>query len=349
MDFGIFMEFEMRRGGDQATAFREGFDVVDAAEAWGLDGVWLGEMHFTPARSVLSAPIVVASSIATRTKRLRIGMAVQVLPLNNPLRIAEEAATVDQISAGRFDFGIGRSGFPRVYDVYGIPYAESQARFREALEIILEAWKGEPFSYKGQYFSFENATVAPRPYQLPHPPLRMAATTEETFPRVGEMGLPIFVGLRGMDISTLRNHVRAYRQAWRTAGHAGEGNVYLRIPVYAADTEKAALEEPFESASFYFSRQADLQQTAVGRTGAGPAERLQARVERLAGLSYEQILAERVAFGCAAGLIDRFARLREELSLAGVVAELDAGGLIPPERVKRSLAILTREVMPAFK
>ena len=100
MDFGIFMEFEIRRGGDQATAFREGFDVVDAAEAWGLDGVWLGEMHFTPARSVLSAPIVVASSIATRTKRLRIGMAVQVLPLNNPLRIAEEAATVDQISAG---------------------------------------------------------------------------------------------------------------------------------------------------------------------------------------------------------------------------------------------------------
>jgi alkanesulfonate monooxygenase SsuD/methylene tetrahydromethanopterin reductase-like flavin-dependent oxidoreductase (luciferase family) len=63
MDFGIFMEFEIRRGGDQATAFREGFDVVDAAEAWGLDGVWLGEMHFTPARSVLSAPIVVASSI----------------------------------------------------------------------------------------------------------------------------------------------------------------------------------------------------------------------------------------------------------------------------------------------
>src|SRR4030095_11010707 len=123
MDFGIFMEFEIRRGGDQATAFREGFDVVDAAEAWGLDGVWLGEMHFTPARSVLSAPILVASSIATRPRR-RIGMPVQVLPLNNPLRIAEEAATVDHISAGRFDFGIGRSGVPRVYDLYHIPYAD---------------------------------------------------------------------------------------------------------------------------------------------------------------------------------------------------------------------------------
>jgi alkanesulfonate monooxygenase SsuD/methylene tetrahydromethanopterin reductase-like flavin-dependent oxidoreductase (luciferase family) len=349
MDFGIFMEFEIRRGGDQATAFRDGFELVDAAEAWGLDGVWLGEMHFTPARSVLAAPIVVASAIATRTKRLRVGMAVQVLPLNNPLRIAEEAATVDHISEGRFDFGIGRSGFPRVYDLYGVPYAESQARFHEALEIILEAWKGEPFSYKGQYYRFENAVVAPRPYQLPHPPLRMAATTEETFPRVGQMGLPIFVGLRGMDISTLRVHVQAYRRAWREANHPGEGNVYLRIPVYAGATEKGALEEPFDSITFYFSRQADLQQTAVGRTGTGPTERLQARVDRLAGLSYEQILSERVAFGSAAGLIDRFTRLREELTVDGIVAELNAGGLIPAEQVKRSLAILTQQVMPAFK
>ena len=137
------------------------------------------------------------------------------------LRIAEEAATVDHISEGRFDFGIGRSGFPRVYDMYGIPYAESQARFREALEIILEAWKGEPFSYQGEHYRFENAIVAPRPYQLPHPPLRMAATTEETFPRVGQMGLPIFVGLRGMDIRDLRAHVRAYRKAWRDAGNPG--------------------------------------------------------------------------------------------------------------------------------
>ena len=177
----------------------------------------------------------------------------------------------------------------------------------------------------------------------------MAATTEETFPRVGQMGLPIFVGLRGMDISALRQHLLAYRRAWRDAGHVGDGNVYLRIPVYAAATEEAAREEPFDSITFYFSRQADLQQTAVGRTGAGPAERLQARVERLATLSYEQILAERVAFGSASGLIDRLSRLKEELSLDGIVAELDAGGLIPAERVKKSLAILTREVMPAFK
>jgi len=349
MDFGIFMEFETRRGSSQGAAFHEGFELVDAAEAWGLDGVWLGEMHFNPARSVLSAPIVVASSIATRTRRLRVGMAVQVLPLNNPLRIAEEAATVDHISKGRFDFGIGRSGFPRVYDVYGIPYAESQARFHEALEIILKAWTGEPFSYQGEYYRFENATVAPRPYQLPHPPIRMAATTEETFPRVGQMALPIFVGLRGMDIPELRGHLQAYREAWREAGHSGEPNICLRIPVYAAPTEREAVEEPGESITYYFSRQAEITRAAARRAGTGPAERHQARAERLANLSYEQILHARVAFGTPAGLIDRLGQLQDELGLNGIVAELNPGGLIPAEQVKRSLHILTHQVIPAFK
>src|SRR5262249_59306327 len=111
-------------------------------------------------------------------------------------------------------------------------------------EFTAGAGRGERSGKRGQYGRSETAPVAPRPYQLPPPPLRMAATTEETFPKVGEMGLPIFVGLRGMDISALRHHVLAYRRAWRDAGHAGSGNVYLRIPVYAAATEEAALEEP---------------------------------------------------------------------------------------------------------
>ena len=129
MDFGIFMQFERREGATQAMAFKEGFSMVDAAEEWGLDEAWLAEIHFAPTRSVLSSPAVIASSIATRTKRMRVGMAVQVLPLNNPLRIAEEVATVDQVAEGRFDFGIGRSAFPRSYDIYGIPYEESPGTF----------------------------------------------------------------------------------------------------------------------------------------------------------------------------------------------------------------------------
>jgi alkanesulfonate monooxygenase SsuD/methylene tetrahydromethanopterin reductase-like flavin-dependent oxidoreductase (luciferase family) len=349
MHFGIFMEFESRQDRSQAGSFREGFDLVEAADAWGLDGVWLGEMHFNPSRSVLGAPIVVATSIATRTRRLRVGTAVQVLPLNNPLRIAEEAATLDHISEGRFDFGIGRSGSPRAYDLYGVNYAESQARFQEALLIILEAWKGERFSFHGEHYHFDNAIISPRPYQQPHPPIRMAATTEETFPRVGEKGLPIFVGLRGMDIPELRSNLQAYRKAWHEAGHPGDGNVFVRIPVYASTTEQGARDEPYDSIMHYFSRQSDLTRSSIGRAGTGPVERRQARAERMSSLTYDEILHTKVAFGTAASLIDRLSQLQEELGLDGVVCELDSGGLIPPERVKRSLQILTHEVMPAFK
>jgi alkanesulfonate monooxygenase SsuD/methylene tetrahydromethanopterin reductase-like flavin-dependent oxidoreductase (luciferase family) len=143
MDFGIFLE-QTRRGNNQDDAFREMFALIDAGEAWGLDIVWLAEMMMNPARSVLAAPLLMASWAASRTKRLRAGTAVQLLPLNHPLRVAGEVTVLDHLSQGRFDFGIGRSGSPRAYDALGVPYEESQERFFEALEVMREAWKGEP-------------------------------------------------------------------------------------------------------------------------------------------------------------------------------------------------------------
>src|SRR5215470_12699736 len=166
MDFGIFLE-QTRRGVDQPDAFREMFAMAEAGEAWGLDIVWLAEMLFNPARSVLSGPLLVASWIVARTRRLRTGTAVQLLPLTHPLRLAGEITTLDHLSQGRFDFGVGRSGSPRAYEALGVPYAESQERFFEALEVILKAWRGEPFSHRGKFFQFENAAIAPRPYRAP--------------------------------------------------------------------------------------------------------------------------------------------------------------------------------------
>ena len=348
MHFGLFVE-QMRRGVSQVAAFQETFELADLAEAWGIDCVWLGEIHFDPVRSVISASLQVASSIATRTRRLRVGTAVTVLPLNHPLRIAEEVATLDQISEGRLEFGIGRSGVVRSYDAYGIPYGESQGRFREGLEIIREAWKGEPFSYEGEFYRVQDATVTPRPYQTPHPPLRMAANSDETFPAVAKMGLPIFVGLRAAEIPDLQVHLSRYRHAWREAGHPGDPSVYLRIPVYVSPTEQGAVEEPRESLTFFFGRQSRLARSSVGRAGTGPVERRQAQVERMASLSYEDILAKKVAFGTPAGVIERLTWLRKELGIDGIVAELNPGGLIPLELERRSLHLLTHEVMPAFK
>src|SRR5882757_9357088 len=176
-EFGMFHEFQRTAGMTDEDAFRISFEQVDAAERWGLDAMWLAEIHVAPERSVCSAPLTLASAIAARTKRMKIGTGVQVLPLCHPLRVAEEAATVDQISHGRLIFGVGRSGFPRTYQAYGVPYAESQERFAETLEIIRRAWTQPKFSYKGKYHSFTDVHLVPKPYQKPHPPIRIAATS----------------------------------------------------------------------------------------------------------------------------------------------------------------------------
>jgi alkanesulfonate monooxygenase SsuD/methylene tetrahydromethanopterin reductase-like flavin-dependent oxidoreductase (luciferase family) len=346
--FGVFVE-ELRHGASQAGAFRDVFETADRAEAGGVDCVWLGEIHFTPTRSIISASLQVASAIAARTRRVRVGTAVQVLPLNHPLRIAEEVATVDHISEGRFEFGIGRSGVVRTYDVYGVPYAESQARFRETVDILRQAWTGLPFSHQGELYRVVNATVAPRPYQVPHPPLRMAATSDETFPAAGRMGLPIFVGLRSTEISDLQAQLGPYREAWRDAGHPGRPSVYLRVPVYASPTAEGARDEPRESLTSFFARQTELARQAVGRAGAGPADRRQMQAERMAALSYDDILARKVVSGTARGVVDRLTELRAQLGIDGVVAELNPGGRIPPALEAQSLEILTREVIPALK
>src|SRR5262249_37114615 len=191
-----------------------------------------------------------------------------------------EVATVDQLSEGRFDFGVGRSGSPRAYDALGIPYGESQARFVEALEIIREAWKGESFSYRGRFHRFEDVRVTPGPYQQPHPPTRMAANPAEPFPSVGRPGLPLFVGLRDLDVPELTGYVRAYRAAWREAGHAGEGDVCLRIPVYAGLTEREAVEEPRENIEYFLHRHTELARAGLGRADTRPAERRPALGEK---------------------------------------------------------------------
>jgi alkanesulfonate monooxygenase SsuD/methylene tetrahydromethanopterin reductase-like flavin-dependent oxidoreductase (luciferase family) len=348
VDCGIFVE-ERRRDTSEATAFQDALQLTEAAEAWGLDGVWLGEIHFNPTRSVQSAPVALASFLAGRTRRVRIGTAVTVLPLANPLRIAEEVATVDHLSGGRFDFGVGRSGSPRAYDVLNISYGESQARFEEALAIMKEAWKGEAFSYEGKFFRFQNTTVAPRPVQQPHPPLRMAANSPDTFGFVGRMGLPLFVGLRDLDIPELRHHLVTYRKAWRDAGHAGNGDVCLRIPVYAAPTQKAAVEEPYENITYFFRRHAELTRSRLGRADTGSAERNQSKLEQVTSMTYDDILEKRVAFGTAPALVERLRAIRDDLGLSGMIAELNPGGLLDMAPMLRTLKIFTHEVMPALR
>lgn len=166
---------------------------------------------------------------------------------------------------------------------------------------------------------------------------------------MGQQGMPIFVGLRGMDVDDLRVNLEKYRAAWQQAGHAGEGDVSLRIPIYAGETEQAALDEPAESIHAYFSRMSSLYRDSAGRAGTEATELRQGRGERLAEMTFDRMLETKVAFGSAEGLVGRLSNLQEDLHLNSVIAELNPGGLIPPDRVMRSMEILAKDVAPHFK
>ena len=346
MEFGVFHEFPTREGLSEAESFAEGFELVDAAERWGLDVLWLAELHFNPRRAVLGAPLTIASAIGARTQRLKIGIAVQVLPLCHPLRIAEEAATVDQISRGRLLFGVGRSGFPRTYEAYGVPYAESRDRFAETLEVIKRAWTEQTFSYEGKYYSFHNISLVPKPYQKPHPPIRVAANSPDTFPAMGDQGYPIFVAVRVGTLSELVPNIRTYREAYRAAGHAGEGRVFLRVPVYVGDTREQAVAEPERSIMHFYRYLGERLEDSATRAGARAIEQRAERGQRLQTITYEEARRDKIIVGTPEMVVDRLQALREELGLDGILAELNCGSLIPHERVMNSMRLLCEKVMP---
>ncbi len=349
MEFGMFHEFQRRPGQTEAEAFSESFEQVDEAEAAGLDVMWLAELHTSPERSVLAAPLNIASAVATRTKRMKIGIAVQVLPLCHPLRIAEEATTVDHISHGRLIFGVGRSGFPRTYQAYGVSYAESRERLAEVLEILKRAWTQETFSFHGQFYHFDNICLVPKPYQSPYPELRIAVNSPDTFQQSGEAGMPIFVATRLGDLNELVPNLRVYREAWAAAGHSGNGKVYLRVPVYVAATEKQAREEPHESVMFFYKYLGERIEASASQEGARAIENRAERGQRLMTIDYEEVLKSKIIVGTPAMVADRLADLKETLGLSGILAEMNCGMRIPHERVVNSLRLMCGEVMPHLR
>ena len=341
MDFGVFTDFHVRQGMTQPEAFDESFQQVDEVETLGIDSIWLAEHHFSPDRSVLASPMVLSSAIAARTNRVRIGLAVQVLPLTNPLRIAEEAATVDHVSKGRFDFGIGRSGLTKYYEGYNVPYSESRHRFFEALEVIMKAWKEDQFSYQGEFYAYEDVTVVPKPYQKPYPPTRMAVASEDTFSLAGTLGHPIFISA-STPISQLQERLQLYHQARQEAGHPGPDDVSLRVPAYVAEDPDKAASEP-EASTMHAIRYGaqELLKSAASEEGRN-------RIIELAGTPYSEILQKRVMYGTPDAVVDRIRHYQESLGITGLVLETNYGGQNPHDRVVNSIRLIADKVMPEF-
>ena len=344
MELGLFLEFPVREGSSENEAFKESFALVDQAEDLGVPSVWLAEYHFNPGR-VLSSPITISGAIAARTRRIRLGTAVLLLPLANPVRVAEEIATLDQISDGRVEFGIGRGTFPNVHEGFGVPFSESRGRFEECVEIILKAWTADSFSFHGEHFSINELSVNPKPFQTPYPPVKVGVTSAESFPVIGRMGYDILINpSRVFTLAELKPSIAEYRKARRDAGHDGGGKVGLRIPVYLSDDPQKAYDEPKESALFSMGRLSDRVASYAGHTGT--LGDWGAQAERVRSMSYDDWLRDKVAYGTPDAVADKLNGLIDELGLDQVMFEVNFGNQIPLENQSNSLRLMMEQVAP---
>lgn len=347
MDCGLFLEFSCRDGMTEHDAFAECFALVDEAEARGVDSVWLAEYHFS-SFSVLSSPITIASAIAARTRRIRIGTAVILLPLGHPIRIAEEIATLDHLSQGRVEFGVGRGTFPDTHDGYNSPFAESRERFDEYLQIILQAWTMERVSFAGKHYQCKDLYIRPKPVQTPYPPIRVGITSADTFPLIGHMGYPIIINpSRVFALSELGPYIQAYRQAWHNAGHAGEPQVGLRIPLYVAETMERAHTEP--RTSTLAAVQGLETRVAHSASRTGTTGDWGAQAERIRHMTYEDWLRDKVVYGTPEVVVERLQKLQAELGLTQMLYEINLGRQMPYELQLQNLRMINEHVIPQFK
>ena len=350
MEFGLFVEYPSREGTTQAQIFKDSMELIEAAEDSGSEGVWLAEYHFDPGRSVLSAPITVAGAVAARTKKIKIGLAVHVLPLRNPVRVAEEIATLDHLSEGRLDFGVGRSAFPRIYEGYGVSYAESRERFDECLEVILRSWTNENFSFHGKDYQYDDLCVVPKPVQQPHPPVRIGATSADTFELVGRMGYPIFINpSRVATLLDLKPLIDDFNQARQKAGHTSPVDIGLRVPVYVAETKEKAYSEPKESTMFQMRRLINVITQSANQSGISANDDRMAQARRLEAMSYEDVLANTVIYGSAESVVERLQQLQEELGLTQIIYEVNFGCNVPQEHQIKAVRLINEKVVPRFK
>ena len=353
MKFGTFFFFQLPPGVGEAEVIHNELEQMDWAEELGFDHIWLTEHHFID-YGLSVDPSSIAAAAAMRTQRIRIGLAAAILPFHNPIRLAEQLALVDIMSRGRLDVGIGRGNRPMEFAGYRIPQVENRERFEEIREIIVRAWTQERFSYEGKYYQIPQVRVIPKPVQRPHPPLYVVCVGPDTIRATARQGLPMLNSVLFGSPQQLIINRDVYREAMTDAGY-GEAEVGAAMEkwgvsrhVYVAHSDAQAFAEAKEAELWY---QQALKRFLIPERIEDAHPDLQpgfrAMDERLSKITWEGLAKETLVFGSP----DTVARKMEEMRDMGVgeaMCWMNFGGL-PQDKVRRSMELFAREVMPHFR
>jgi alkanesulfonate monooxygenase SsuD/methylene tetrahydromethanopterin reductase-like flavin-dependent oxidoreductase (luciferase family) len=270
MQFGIFGSAQASTadlGADTGQGFRDYLDYAAEAEALGYVSSFLVEHHFTGWNQV-SATLMLQTALAMRTATLRLGTAVIVLPWHNPVLLAEQAATLDLISGGRLDFGIGRGYRHNEFAGFRIPIDEAQARFEESVEVMVKAFNSRArFSHRGTFWQFDDIVVEPPPSQKPHPPFWVAAGSEASIRRAAQRGFNLILDQYASP-EQLGARIALYR-AERLAHGKGFDPMQVAVArqLHVAK-DKAEAEAALKRAAAYTQRTVDVSRLPGGKTGS---------------------------------------------------------------------------------
>ena len=332
MKFGLFGSAQAQRGGsdlDSGAGFRDYIDYNVEAEQLGYASSFVVEHHFTGFGQV-SASLNLLTWLAARTSTLRLGTAVLVLPWHNPVLLAEQAATIDLLSGGRLEFGVGKGYRHNEFASFCIPIEEADERFEEGLALIIKSWtSNERFSHHGKHWHFENIVVEPPTKQKPHPPIWMAAGNPDSIRKVARRGCKLM-------LDQLASTQLAIE----------------RFNIYKAEVEAMGRKfDPMDvavSRAFFVARNAEDKAKAIearlaNQTRLAKLSQTPGGDSKSSMLSFDQTLdaaAESAMFGTPDEIAEKLARLRA----AGVEHILLNG----PSGSRENLRAFAREVMPAF-
>ena len=245
MKFGYFTIAPWHESRTSDQVLRESLEQIELADELGFDEVWLGEHRFSR-HGLLSGIFSFMGAVAARTKRVRIGSAVIVLPIHNPVLVAEEVATLDVISGGRINLGIGAGYQRQEFEGLGVNIEESRERFHECVDIITAAWTDENLTYQGKYYDINDVWVIPKPVQAPHPPLYIAvSTTPATVEFAARRKIQVMVGGPTDIMGHAPQVMKLWRQKMEEFGHE---HAHIDPPVskavYVAPTMEEAERDP---------------------------------------------------------------------------------------------------------
>jgi alkanesulfonate monooxygenase SsuD/methylene tetrahydromethanopterin reductase-like flavin-dependent oxidoreductase (luciferase family) len=318
----------------QGVYLRRLIDRLAWAEALGFDAIWLNEHHFSPWGGMLPSPPMALAALAQRTTRVRLGTSVSVLALHHPIHIAEQLAMLDLISGGRLDLGVGRGSAPFDHEVFRLDFAQAQARTLEALEVILQAWRGEPFSFNGTYFQVPPVQVWPRPEQRPHPPVWISCSSSpESFEWTARHGYNLLTIGFVKPVPRFAELTRAYREL-----HPDGQITTLYHSVVCEDGARAR----------------DLATDAIDRFLGQMRESLtlssgQRRPSPVEDLVIERMVDEaRLVAGSPSEVAAMLRYLQAEVGFTQVALMFQFGGL-SDEIARESMSLFAAEVMPCLR